>query len=68
VLPWTKGGRDLLRSFGCDIRCSVSEVKQDCASFPLAPIASHPLLGILTIGGMKVRLDRVTVGLVHRIL
>jgi len=25
-------------------------------------------LGILTIGGMKVRLDRVTVELVHRIL
>ncbi len=31
-------------------------------------VTTHPLLGILTIGGMRVRLDRVTVGLVHRIL
>lgn len=73
--------REILASWASDVRAvpdapalrqldngAVVRIDDVLRALKSLNVTTHPLLGILTIGGMKVQLDRVTVGLVHRIL
>jgi len=55
-------------SFQAKLEGPIYEDNIGVTRFVLCARNCSPLFGGLTIGGMKVRLDRVTVGLVHRIL